>query len=82
MDLPGAPLDIAHPTQTPAGPGCFGFPGDDRAGGGEKEKEKKKKKERIKEKGYNKRYKIGVLMWSKMVYILSMGGEWKMGISF
>ena len=20
-------------------------------------------------------------MWSKMVYILSMGGEWKMGIS-
>jgi len=28
-------------------------PGDDRAGGGEK------KKERIKEKRYNKRYKIG-----------------------
>ena len=21
-------------------------------------------------------------MWSKVVYILSMGGEWKMGISF
>ena len=21
-------------------------------------------------------------MWSKMVYILSMGGEWKKGISF
>ena len=26
VDLPDAPLNIAHPTLAPAGPGCFRFP--------------------------------------------------------